>query len=104
MSISKVIEISCQSEESFEDAIRQGIQAAAKSVRNIKSAWVKEQQVVVEDDRVVKYRVDLKISFVIAWKKFWTAKTCIRRKSYLSRTMPAGLGVRTRREGVQEKK
>jgi flavin-binding protein dodecin len=66
MSIAKVIEISCQSEESFEDAIRQGIQGAAKSVRNIKSAWVKEQQVVVEDDRVVKYRVDLNISFVIA--------------------------------------
>jgi dodecin len=66
MSIAKVIEISCQSEESFEDAIRQGIQGAAKSVRNIKSAWVKEQQVVVEDDRVVKYRVDLKVSFVIA--------------------------------------
>ncbi len=66
MSIAKVIEISCESEESFEDAIRQGIQGAAKSVRNIKSAWVKEQQVVVEDDRVVKYRVDLKVSFVIA--------------------------------------
>ncbi len=65
MSIVKVIEISCESEESFEDAIRQGIQGAAKSVRNIKSAWVKEQQVVVEDNRVVKYRVDLKVSFVL---------------------------------------
>jgi len=66
MSIAKVIEISCESEESFEDAIRQGIQDAAKTVRNIKSAWVKEQQVVVDNGRVVKFRVDLKVSFVIA--------------------------------------
>jgi hypothetical protein len=65
MSIAKVIEISCESEKSFEDAINQGIKGAAKSVRNIKGAWVKEQQVVVEDDRIVKYRVDLKVTFVL---------------------------------------
>ena len=65
MSIAKIIEISCESEESFEDAIRQGIQAAAKTLHNIKGAWVKEQQVVVKDNRVVKYRVDLKVSFVL---------------------------------------
>ncbi len=66
MSIAKVIEISCESEKSFEDAISEGIQTAAKTVHNIKGAWVKEQNVVVENDRVVKYRVDLKITFVIA--------------------------------------
>lgn len=65
MSIVKVIEVSCESEESFEEAIRQGIQSAAKTVHNIKSAWVKEQKVIVEDNRVVKYRVDLKVSFII---------------------------------------
>jgi flavin-binding protein dodecin len=65
MSIAKVIEISCESEKSFEDAIKQGVQGAAKTVRNIKGAWVKEQSVVVEDNLVVKYRVDLKITFVI---------------------------------------
>jgi flavin-binding protein dodecin len=65
MSIAKVIEVSCESNESFEDAINQGIQGAAKSVRNIKGAWVKEQSVVVDENKVVKYRADLKITFVI---------------------------------------
>jgi flavin-binding protein dodecin len=65
MSIAKVIEISCESEESFEDAIRQGIQDAAKTVHNIKGAWVKEQKVIVEDNQIVKYRVDLKVTFII---------------------------------------
>lgn len=65
MSIAKVIEVSCESEKSFEDAISQGIKDAAKTVRNIKGAWVKEQQVVVENNKIVKFRVDLKITFVI---------------------------------------
>lgn len=65
MSIAKVIEISAESEQSFEDAIRQGLQSASKTVRNIRSAWVKEQQVVVENDRITKFRVDLKVTFVI---------------------------------------
>lgn len=65
MSIAKVIEVSCESEESFEDAISQGIKGAAKTVRNIKGAWVNEQQVVVENNQVVKYRVDLKVTFVL---------------------------------------
>lgn len=65
MSLAKVIEVSCESEESFEDAVRRGIQGAAKTLHNIKGAWVKEQQVVVEGDRIVKYRVDLKVTFVL---------------------------------------
>lgn len=65
MSIAKVIEVSCESDKSFEDAIHQGIQGAAKTVHNIKSAWVKEQKVIVADNQVVKYRVDLKVSFII---------------------------------------
>lgn len=65
MSIAKVIEISAESEQSFEDAIRQGLQSASKTVRNIRSAWVKEQQVVVENDRITRFRVDLKVTFVI---------------------------------------
>lgn len=65
MSIAKVIEISTESTKSFDDAIRQGIQDAAKTVRNIRSAWVKEQQVVVENDQITRYRVDLKVTFVL---------------------------------------
>jgi dodecin len=65
MSVAKIIEISCESTQSFEDAIKQGVAKAAKSVRNVKGAWVKEQQVVVEGDKVTLFRVDLKVTFVL---------------------------------------
>lgn len=65
MSVAKVIEISAESIQSFEDAIRQGIETASKTVRNIRAAWVKEQQVVVEGGNIARYRVDLKVTFVL---------------------------------------
>lgn len=65
MSVAKIIEISAESTDSFEDAIRQGIEAAAKTVRNIQAAWVKEQSVVVHAGKISKYRVDLKLTFVL---------------------------------------
>ncbi len=65
MSIAKVIEISAESPKSFEDAIQDGIQRASESVENIKGAWVNEQQVVVDGGKVVNYRVDLKVTFVV---------------------------------------
>lgn len=66
MSVAKVIEISAESQKSFEDAIGQGIQKASQTVQNIRGAWVKEQQVVVEGANIVGYRVDLKITFVLS--------------------------------------
>ena len=65
MSVAKIIEISSESPKSFEDAIVQGIAKASKSIHGIKSAWVKEQHVVVENDKVALYRVDLKVTFVL---------------------------------------
>jgi flavin-binding protein dodecin len=65
MSVAKVIEISAESEESFEDAIRRGIKTAGKSVHGIKGAWVKSQQVVVKDNKITVFRVDLKLTFVL---------------------------------------
>ncbi|HET7006468.1 MAG TPA: dodecin family protein [Candidatus Binatia bacterium] len=65
MSVAKIIEISSESSVSFEDAIAQGVETATHTVRNIRNAWVKEQQVVVKDDKIVAYRVDLKITFVL---------------------------------------
>jgi flavin-binding protein dodecin len=65
MSVAKIIEISAESPKSFEDAIREGISRASKTLHGIKSAWVAEQHVVVEDGKVVLYRVDLKITFVM---------------------------------------
>lgn len=65
MSVAKVIEINAESDKSFEDAVNEGIKTAAKSVHNIKGAWVKGQQVVVDGDKITKYRVDLKVTFVL---------------------------------------
>jgi dodecin len=65
MSVAKIIELSSESTKGFEDAITQGIARAAKTIHGIKSAWVKEQQVVVEQGKVTLYRVDLKITFVL---------------------------------------
>ena len=65
MSVAKVIEISSESTQSFEDAIRAGIMEASKSVRNIKSAWVASQQAVLDHGDSMKFRVDLKVSFLV---------------------------------------
>jgi hypothetical protein len=65
MAVAKVLEINAASGKSLEDAITTGIAKASETVRNIRGAWIKEQQVVVEDGKVTEYRVDLKISFVL---------------------------------------
>lgn len=65
MSVAKVIEITADSPDSFEDAIQQGIRRAEKSVENVRGAWVKEQKVTVEDGRIVAYRVHLMVTFVL---------------------------------------
>lgn len=63
--VAKVIEVSAESPESFEDAIRRGIEKATETVHEIRGAWVKGQQVKVVEGHVVGFRVDLKITFVI---------------------------------------
>jgi flavin-binding protein dodecin len=65
MAVAKIIEITAQSSESFEDAIRQGIDKAGETVHNIEGAWVKEQKVIIEDGNITGYRVDLKVTFVL---------------------------------------
>jgi flavin-binding protein dodecin len=65
MSVAKVIEISAESSKSFEDAIEKGISRAGKTVENIKTAWVKDQQVTVKDNKVTAFRVSLKVTFII---------------------------------------
>jgi len=65
MSVAKIIEITAQSPESFEDAIQQGIVKAGETVRNIRGAWVKEQNVAIDNGNIVGYRVDLKVTFIL---------------------------------------
>lgn len=65
MSVAKIIEISSESPKSFEDAIVQGIARASQTLHGIKSAWVAEQHVVVDNGKVALYRVGLKVTFVM---------------------------------------
>ena len=68
MSIAKVIEISSTSKVSFEDAINQGIERACDTVANVRGAWIKEQQVSVENGVISDYRVNMQVTFVLADK------------------------------------
>lgn len=63
MTVAKVLELSAESPESFDHAIRHGIEAAKKSVRNIQGAWVKDQEVVIRDGDVAGFRVLMKVTF-----------------------------------------
>jgi len=65
MSVAKVIEISSQSDKSFDDAIRQGIDRANKTIKGVQGAWIKEQQVIVENGTIRGYRVDMKVTFIL---------------------------------------
>ena len=63
MAIVKMIELSAQSSESWEDATRQAVERASRSLRNIRSVWVKEFEAAVDANKVTQFRVILKISF-----------------------------------------
>jgi flavin-binding protein dodecin len=65
MAVAKVSEITAESTESFEDAIREGIDRASKTLHGIRGAWVKEQKVTVENGKITSFRVDMKVTFVL---------------------------------------
>jgi flavin-binding protein dodecin len=65
MSVARVTEISSSSNKSFEDAVQEGIRRASKTLRNIKSAWIKEQQIDIDDGRITRYRVNMLVTFVL---------------------------------------
>ncbi len=65
MSVAKVTEIISSSKKSFEDAIEKGVSRAHKTLDNVKGAWVKEQKVEVDGGKIVEYRVNLLVTFVL---------------------------------------
>jgi len=65
MSVARVTEITAASPNGFEDAVRTGVARAAKTLKNVKGAWVQEQKVVVRDGNIVEFRVNLKVTFVL---------------------------------------
>jgi hypothetical protein len=65
MSVARITEISATSEKSFEDAVQQGIQRATATLRNVKGAWIKEQEVQIEGNRITAYKVVMKVTFIL---------------------------------------
>ena len=65
MSVAKVSEISSTSTKNFEDAIQQGLDRASKTIRNLRSAWIKEQHVRVSEGRITEYQVNMMVTFVL---------------------------------------
>jgi flavin-binding protein dodecin len=65
MAIARVTEISSTSTESFDDAIKEGVARATKTLRNVKSAWVKEQRVDLENGEINRYQVNMMVTFVL---------------------------------------
>lgn len=65
MSIAKVSEITATSPTSFEDALQQGLARASKTLRQIRSAWIKEQQVRVEKGKITEYQVSMMVTFLL---------------------------------------
>lgn len=65
MSVARVTEISATSEKSFEDAIKQGIARATKTLKHVEGAWIKEQEVRIKDGQIAGYKVNMQVTFVL---------------------------------------
>ncbi len=66
MTVARITEISSLSKKSFDDAVALGVARANKTLKNVKGAWIKDQEVQVEKGKVVGYKVVMKITFVLA--------------------------------------
>ena len=65
MTVARVTEISATSTDSFDDAVKQGIERASKTLRGMTSAWVKDQNVEISDGKVAQFRVNLSVTFIL---------------------------------------
>ena len=65
MAIARVTEISSTSPNSFDDAVKVGLDRAARTLHNIRSAWVKEHNVILENDRISQYKVNMLVTFIL---------------------------------------
>src|SRR4051812_29907747 len=65
MAVSRVSEISATSPQSFEDAIRQGLERATRTLRGVTAAWIKDQRVKLENGQIAEYQVNMEVTFVL---------------------------------------
>ncbi len=63
--VARVIELSATSEESFEDAINQGVERATSTLRNVEGAWIKDMNVLIENNEIAAYKVNMAVTFVL---------------------------------------
>ena len=65
MSVAKITEITSSSKKSFDDALEKGVKRACKTLKNVTGAWVQDQKVDIKDGKIVRYRVSIKLTFVL---------------------------------------
>ncbi len=65
MSVARVTEITSSSPKSFEEAMRVGVARATKTLQNVTGAWLKSQEIVIDDGKITEYRVRLKVTFIL---------------------------------------
>jgi flavin-binding protein dodecin len=65
MSVARVTELSATSQTSFDEAINEAVSRATKTLRNVEGAWVKDQNVLIEDGSIVGYKVNVEITFLL---------------------------------------
>jgi len=65
MQVARVTEIIASSDKSFDDAVKLGVARACKTLKRVSGAWVKDQKVVIDKNKIVEYRVNLKVTFVL---------------------------------------
>ena len=65
MSVAKTIEIISGSKKSFDDAMRNGIKTAGKTLKGISGAWIQDQEIVVDANKITEYRVRMRVTFVL---------------------------------------
>ncbi|MGH1438486.1 MAG: dodecin family protein [Cellvibrionaceae bacterium] len=65
MSVARITEVTSSSKKSFDDAVEDGVKRACETLKNVKSAWVTDQEVSIEDGKITEYKVRMKITFVL---------------------------------------
>src|SRR5688500_19550135 len=65
MSVARVTELSATSETSFDDAVKEAVTRATKTLRGVEGAWVKDQNVMIEDGNITGYKVNVEVTFVL---------------------------------------
>lgn len=65
MTVAKTMEITSESPNSFDDAVKRGVGRASETVKNLQGAWVKDHKLILEDGKIASYRVSMRITFVL---------------------------------------